>query len=123
MRKPPLPILRKLRALETQRSRLLQALRGPEPLLIGSLSLVNRTCGKPSCHCATKPGHPVWTLATTRDGQRRCQVVRIDDVEEIQQRVAAYKRFNQRLGELAAIEDDEKQLLRGVREKRNLTYE
>lgn len=123
MRKKPLATLRKLHALETQRSRVIQALIEPEPLLIGSLSLVQRTCGKASCHCATKPGHPVWTLATTSDGQRRCQVVRIDDVQEIQKRVAAYKTFNQRLGALEAIEDEEKQILRGVRERRNQIYE
>jgi hypothetical protein len=123
MRKTPLAILRKLQALEAERSRLIRDLIRPEPLLVGSLSLVNRTCGKPSCHCAKKPGHPAWTLATTRDGQRRCQVVRIDDVDEIRQRVTAYQSFKQRLGELEATEDEEKQILRGVRERRNQIYE
>jgi hypothetical protein len=122
MRKRSRAALRKLHALEAERSRLIRALLGPEPLLIGSLSLVNRTCGKPSCHCAQEPGHPVWTLATTRNGQRRCQVVRIDDVEAIQARVDAYKEFNQRLKALEAIENKEKQILRGVRESRNQLY-
>src|SRR3989304_7761587 len=73
MRKKILKATQKLHALEAQRARLIHALTRPEPLLAGSLSLVNRTCGKPTCHCATKPGHPVWTLATTRDGRRRGQ--------------------------------------------------
>lgn len=122
-RKKILQIGGKLQALEARRARLIQALIRAERLLVGSLSLVNRTCGKPTCHCATTPGHAVWTLATTRDGKRRCQVVRIDDVEEIRQRVADYKEFKQRLGELEAIENDEKEFLRGLMEKRNVPYE
>ena len=123
MRKKILKTTRKLQALENQRARLIEVLTRPEPLLIGSLSLVNRTCGKSTCHCATEPGHAVWTLATTGDGQRRCQVVRLDDVEEVRQRVAAYKGFKQQLRELEAIENDEKEILRGLMEKRNVTYE
>ena len=123
MRKKILKTTRKLQALENQRARLIEVLTRPEPLLIGSLSLVNRTCGKSTCHCATKPGHAVWTLATTRDRQRRCQVVRLDDVDEVRQRVAAYKGVKQRLRELEAIENEEKEILRGLMEKRNLTYE
>lgn len=123
MRKKTLETTRKLQALEAQRARLIQALTRAEPLIVGSLSLVNRTCGKPTCHCATKPGHAVWTLATTRDGRRRCQVVRIDDVDEARQRVDAYKNFKQRLGELEAIENDEKEILRGLMQKRNVIYE
>lgn len=123
MRKKILKTTRQLQALEAQRARLIHALTRPEPHLVGSLSLVNRTCGKPTCHCATKPGHAVWTLATTRDGRRRCQVVRLDDVEEIRQRVAAYKDFKQRLAELEAIANDEKEILRGLMEKRHVPYE
>jgi len=123
MRHKILKITRKLHALETQRARLIRALTRDEPLLVGSLSLVDRTCGKPTCHCATKPGHPVLTLATRRDARRRCQVVRLDDVNEVRRRVVAYKNFKQVLGELAAIEQDEKALLRGLLEGRNVTYE
>ncbi len=123
MRKKILKSTRKLDALEAQRSRLMRALTRAEPLLVGSLSLVKRTCGKPTCHCAVKPGHAVWTLATSREGRRRCQVVRLDDVEQVRRRVAAYKSFKQRLGELEAVESDEKEILRGLMENRNVTYE
>lgn len=123
MRKKIQSTTRKLHALEARRTRLIQALTRTAPLLVGSVSLVMRTCGKPACHCATRPGHPVWTLATTRDGRRRCQVVRLDDVEQVRRRIAAYKGFKQRLGELVAIENDEKDVLRGLMKERDLTYE
>ena len=114
---------RKVHILETRRARLIRALTRDEPLLVGSLSLVNRTCGKPTCHCATKPGHPVWTLATRRAARRRCQVVRLDDVSEVRRWVVTYKNFKRVLGELEAVEQDEKALLRGVMEGRNVPYE
>ncbi|MCI0353715.1 MAG: hypothetical protein L0099_01560 [Acidobacteria bacterium] len=123
MRKQIRTTTRKLHTLEAQRTRLIQALIRSRPLLVGSVSLVKRTCGKPTCHCATRPGHPVWTLATTRDGRRRCQVIRIEDVEHVRQRVADYRSFKQRLGELEAIENDEKEVLRGLMKQRDLTYE
>ena len=123
MRKKILKTTRKLHALEARRARLIRALTRTVPLIVGSLSLVQRTCGKSTCHCATKPGHAVWTLATTRDGRRRCQVIRIDDVEQARERVTAYKSYRQRLGELQAIENEEKEILRGLMENRNVPYE
>jgi len=114
--------LRKIRSLDARRAHLIELLARDEPLLIGSLSHVNRTCGKPSCHCARTPAHPAWTLATTTDGQRRCQVVRLADVAEVRRRVATYKAFKQLLRDLDAIESELAALLRGLMEARNLPY-
>lgn len=114
--------IRKIRSLEARRARLIDALAADEPLLIGSLSHVNRTCGKSSCHCATTPAHPAWTLATTTDGRRRCQVVRLADVAEVRQRVASYKAFKQLLRDIEAIESEQAALLRGLMEARDLPY-
>jgi len=115
-------ILRKVRSLDARRAHLIDVLARDEPLLIGSLSHVNRTCGKPSCHCARTPAHPAWTLATTTDGQRRCQVVRLADVAEVRRRVATYKAFKQLLRDFDAIESELAALLRGLMEARNLPY-
>jgi len=114
--------IRKIRSIEARRARLVDALASDEPLLIGSLSHLNRTCGKPSCHCATTPAHPAWTLATTTDGHRRCQVVRVADVVEVRQRVANYKAFKQLLRDIEAIESEQTALLRGFMEDRNMPY-
>jgi len=114
--------LRKIRSLDARRAHLIDVLARDEPLLIGSLSHVNRTCGKPSCHCARTPAHPAWTLATTTDGQRRCQVVRLADVAEVRRRVATYKAFKQLLRDFDAIESELAALLRGLMEARNLPY-
>lgn len=125
MRKKILDTIRKLRSMEARRARLIEALTGAidEPLLAGSLSLVNRTCGNPTCHCARTPAHPAWVLATTRDSRRRCQVVRQADVERIRGTVGAYKAFKQSLRDLEAIHRDEIVLLRVLLETRNMLYE
>ncbi len=118
-----LATIRKLRVLERRRARRLEALCGDEPFLVGSLSLVQRTCGKPTCHCATTPAHPAWVLATTRDARRRCQVVRWADVEDVRRRVELYKSFKQALRDLDAIDREQRALLRGLMEGRNVPYD
>lgn len=123
MRKKNLATLRKLRSLEMRRARAVEALTTDEPFLVGSLSLVNRTCGKPTCHCAMNSGHPVWVLATTQDSRRRCQVVRLADVDDVRQRVEAYRTFKSLRRELESIHREMIALLRGLQEKRNVPYE
>ena len=122
-RKPILALLSRIRRLEQRRAELLESLLVPEPFLKASLSLVHRTCGKPNCHCARKPGHPAWVLATGSGAQRRCQVVRQADREAVRERVEAYRGFRAAMRELEAIADEEKNLLKGLMEQRHEPYE
>ena len=118
-----LATIRRLRSLDERRIRLLEALCDDKPMLVGSLSLVKRTCGNPTCHCATTPTHEAWVLATTRDTRRRCQVVRLADVEDVRRRVGVYRSFRKTLRDLEAIEREEAVLLRGLMEERNVPYD
>jgi hypothetical protein len=122
MNKNIFAIIRKIRKLEQERDRILKRLLVPDPLLIGSVSLVKRTCGKPNCRCVEKPSHEVLTLATSKKAHRRCQVVRMADMETVQERVEAYKNFRSALRRLEAIGKEEKSLLRGLMEKRDAPY-
>jgi hypothetical protein len=123
MRKKILTTLQRIRRLEQQRANTLRRLLGDAPLLRGSLSLVQRTCGKPNCHCATQPGHEVWVLGTSEGGQRRCQVLRQDDVDDVRRRLTAYQEFRKGLRALEATHKEEQELLRGLMEERNVPYE
>ena len=123
MRKSHFDPRRKLRRLEARRARLLRTLLGTAPLLRGSLSHVMRTCGKPTCHCARKPGHPVWVLATSVGAARRCQVVRQNDVPAVAKRVAIYRAFRSGLNEILAIQKEQKALMRGLADRCNMPYE
>ena len=61
----------------------------PPDLLPGSLSLSHLRCGKPTCHCAQGPGHPVWSLTFMLNGKKQVQHIPKDWVEEVQKRVRA----------------------------------
>ena len=124
MNRPTRAAMRRIRRLQVRSARIVGQLLALRPLLIGSLSLVKRTCGKPSCHCAQEPAHQAWILATRPAGaKRRCQVVRQADVEAVRKRVAAYKRFRARLRDIEAMHKELKALLRGLMEDRNVPYE
>lgn len=123
MRKKNLAPRRQIRKLERERARIVEGLLAREPLIRGSLSLVKRTCGNKTCHCAKKPAHEAWVLMSTLEGERRCQVVRQEDVEEVRGRVEIYRAFRAALRRLKAIETEQNALLRGILERRAELYE
>ena len=65
----------------------------PPDGLPGSLALTHRRCGKPTCHCASGEGHPVWSLTFMVAGKKR--VERIPDawVADVRRRVEAGRAF------------------------------
>ena len=123
MRKKILPFIRRIRKLEEERARILDGLLAAKPLIRGSLSFVKRTCGKETCHCAKKPAHEAWVLMTTQEGQRRCQVLRQEDVETVRELVETYRTFRAALRKLKAIQTKEEGILRGILERRAQPYQ
>jgi hypothetical protein len=115
--------LRALRQLERRRRAVVQRLLDTSPLLRGTLSRILQRCGKPNCHCAKKPAHPVWRLASSREGHQRCQLVRQGDVEWAQEHVGRYKDLRAALRTLEAIHKEERAGLRGLLELRAIEYE
>jgi hypothetical protein len=71
------------------------------PLLPGSLGLVHRVCGTPSCRCHHGgPKHAAYQL-TFKDHGRSCSVyVPKDLVEEVRQWLAAQRQLDQLLHEI-----------------------
>jgi len=114
--------LQALRRLERRRAELLDRLLVSAPLIRGSVTHTHQRCGTPGCRCAIKPSHPVWRLATSRDGHKRCQLIRQSDVEEVRELVACYRDYRDGLRELDAMHKEEKALLRGLMEIRDVGY-
>jgi hypothetical protein len=75
---------------------------GLDEMLPGSLTRTHQRCGKPTCHCASGEGHPVWHL-TVRVA-RRTRVVHIPAtcVEDIERRVAAGRAFQDAVRDVLA---------------------
>jgi hypothetical protein len=65
----------------------------PDDLLPGSLSQSHLRCGKPTCHCADGPGHPVWSLTFMVQGKKHVQHIPKDWVEDVRRRVEAGREF------------------------------
>lgn len=75
----------------------------PADLLPGSLSLSHTRCGKPTCHCAQAPGHPVWSLTFMLDGKKHVERIPAELAEQVRQRVEAGREFQQAVREVFTI--------------------
>lgn len=76
----------------------------PSDLLPGSLSVSRLRCGKPSCHCANRgdPGHPIWTYTFMIQGKKQTQHIPREMIEDVNQRVAAGREFQDAVREVLA---------------------
>jgi hypothetical protein len=75
----------------------------PAELLGGSLTLTHRRCGKPACRCASDPGHPLWTLTYSVEGQKHVQAVPAASVAALQPLLLRARVYRDALSELLAI--------------------
>jgi hypothetical protein len=71
-------------------------------LLPGSLARTQRRCGKPTCHCATGAGHPIWFLTFMVKGQKRVERIPVEWVADVQRRVAGGRAFKDAVAEVLA---------------------
>src|SRR3989442_15765334 len=92
--------------LRQRKFALLQRYQIPETvvadLLPGSLSQSRRRCGKPTCHCATGPGHPSWYLAFMVGGTQRVEHIPAAWAAAVRRRVAAGRGFKQAVPQVLA---------------------
>jgi hypothetical protein len=115
--------IRRLRDVEARRAGVVDALAQTDALIMGSLSEVQRRCGKPSCHCAARPGHAQAILMSTDDGRRRCQVVRQADLAAVRRAVERYRAFRRGLRRLSTLETQVRALLKELMRLRHASYE
>lgn len=122
-RKSSARVVRRLRAVESRRAVVVDELAQTDALIIGSLSAVQRRCGKPSCHCAERPGHPQTILMSIDDGRRRCQVIRQADLAAVRQAVERYRAFRAGLRMLSTLDSQILRLLKELMRLRDAGYE
>jgi len=73
--------------------RLLRKLQLEQPLTPGSLYLLRRKCGKPTCRCAQGHLHESWVLTRSEQGQTKLYAVAADQRGRLRQLTAAYRRY------------------------------
>jgi hypothetical protein len=88
--------------LRKRKHEILRRFNIPDNALPGSLSLTHRRCGKPSCHCATGKGHPMWSLTFMVEGKKRVERIPDDWVEEIRPLVEQGRAFKRAVAEVFA---------------------
>ncbi len=88
--------------LRQRKFELLRRLTLPPEGLPGSLALTHRRCGKPTCHCATGQGHPLWSLTFMVEGQKHVERIPDEWVEAVRRRVEVGRAFKAAVAEVFA---------------------
>jgi hypothetical protein len=89
--------------LRQRKYELLSRFRMPEQGLPGSLALTHRRCGKPTCHCASGKGHPMWSLTFMVDGKKRVERIPDEWVDEIRPLVLQGREYKNAVAEVFSI--------------------
>lgn len=64
----------------------------PEPFMVrGALFTLRRRCGKPSCHCASEPGHKSPALAYPEGGRTRTMTLSAAEVDDVRAALERYR--------------------------------
>jgi len=112
-----------LERLEQKRRQLMTAFFETAPLIVGSLTQTKGRCGKPTCACVEQPTHDITLLMTSEDKQRKSQLIRKDDVDEVLAQWHRYKDLKQALASLKELNKEEIEILLQVIQERKRTYE
>ncbi len=125
MRMSRTKLLASLRRLHQERRGLIRRLIRERQLAIGTVSVVNRKCGNPNCHCVEGPGHPqtLFLFKDDEQGRRRCKLVRRADESRMLRAGERYREFREDLKRLRAIDLDEKRILVALAQVMAIRYE
>lgn len=100
MRSPRGPAAARLRQ---RKFAVLRRLKIPPEALPGSLALTHRRCGKPTCHCATGEGHPLWSLTFMVGGKKRVERIPAEWLAPVRRRVEEGRAFKDGIAEVFAL--------------------
>jgi hypothetical protein len=115
---------RALSRIQKERNNLHRSMLDDRDMAVGSVSVVEGTCGKSACHCASgKTGHPqTLFLFKGPDGRRRCKLIRQEDSDRLLMAHKNYADFRNNLRELRHLSRQEQAVALAVRKKRSLNY-
>lgn len=117
-------LIKNLQQLHQERRRLIRRLTADKELAIGTVSVVRRKCGKPTCHCADGQGHPqTLFLFKDEEGRRICKLIRRMDEARWLKAGKNYREFRDDLKQLRAINQRELEILMALRERMAIFYE
>ena len=74
-------------------ARTLRALQRDAPMVQGSLYLLRRKCGKPTCRCTRGELHPAWVLTRSEAGKNHLYAVPADQRGRLRPLTREYRRW------------------------------
>ena len=89
--------------LRRRKYKIVRELGFPEDALPGSITPTFRRCGKPTCHCASDEGHPLWVLSFSIEGTKHTEVIPKDWVPELEPLVTQGRECREALAELLRL--------------------
>lgn len=94
--------------LEARRSALLRQLRRARPLIEGSLAVVHRKCGTPTCRChqADEYRHRQVMLCRKEGGRSHATHIPKDMEAQVREWHQEYRRVKQLLKEISAVSEE-----------------
>jgi hypothetical protein len=78
----------------------LRALQRDAPMVQGSLYLLRRRCGQPTCRCARGQLHATWVLTRSEAGKSRLYAVPPDQRGRLRPRAREYRRWQRARAQL-----------------------
>lgn len=93
-----------LARLRDEANQLLEVFLERTPLARGTVYNLRRTCGKPSCGCATAGRrHAVTVLSVSEAGHTRLRAIPQDQIPDLRALTARYRRFRKARARLVTV--------------------
>jgi hypothetical protein len=70
----------------------------------GSVYIMKRRCGRPTCACVTGERHASTVLSWSEDGRHRIMMIPPDRVSELKERTGRYRRFRRARARLVKVQ-------------------
>jgi hypothetical protein len=104
----------RLHELQQQLPPLWEAFLGREPLLPGSVYVLRRRCGKPTCHCAQGKLHASTVLSYRGQGRPQNITPPPEQVPAVQKLTDEYRQFRQARTQLLRLQRQILKLIDGI---------
>jgi len=108
---------RRIRGLHDEQLALLNTMMDCGPMIAGSIYQSYRTCSYPNCRCHKGQKHgPFPAISYSVHGKHKSRPIRRDDLDSVQTKAAAYKRFQNAITAWRALCRECETLLERIRE-------
>ena len=98
--------------------RLVRRMQGAEAMCPGSLYLLRRRCGKPTCRCRQGELHATWVVTRSEQGRVRLYRVPEKDRAQVRRLTAAYREWQRARAALVKVTNELLRLLDAQAETR-----